>query len=587
MAERFARVDLSDEARDFRPIAVEPGVPLLDRSGANSKILFKWLGGLVAEPEWEGESVNFFVRDDQGGRLEEAVCQPASDEDLKGLLRGDADSLKERVAGAKPETTTERGVHKIVGLSLANLTEDENRTDRDNYFFKYRDVLGRWRLVWCWGYQRVDAEPATAVICTDPGCGLLFVRRPGQTPRCPSCEAALLVGRKKRALSKRAVFAGVLLFLLGCLVMYWLLSRDRLVATPDDWTGREGSRVEFQVKKRGLFGRTDVNRQAVAVAADPRVLRLDPFGSGATARSPGKTVVHFYLGNESTSATVTVGTAENPSKITIEPDWVELGIGTTAHLKLTGEYANGSTADLTDAAEWEPKNDGVVFAHAGFLEGLGEGVSTIHVRYRASPRDDYLEASANVSVSKIDFTALDMTVDPDPVPVGRGSKLRIDAVPQAGNKYSVLGSSRLQLAIDPSYVATLRGSHVEGSHPGHGVLQATFNDQLSGSLKFDVELAAGIDRLVVAPERLDMAVGEITDLSIASPSREPIRIISSDSNVVQVTGGNRLIGRSEGNAQVEVSQAGESRTVDVVVTRANVESIAIRPPSVVVPVDHG
>ena len=36
MATRFVRVDISDTARDYRPIAVEPGVPMLDRSGGNA-----------------------------------------------------------------------------------------------------------------------------------------------------------------------------------------------------------------------------------------------------------------------------------------------------------------------------------------------------------------------------------------------------------------------------------------------------------------------------------------------------------------------------------------------------------------------
>ena len=78
MATRFVRVDLSEEARDYRPIAVEPGVPMLDRSGANSRIIFRWLGGLAAEPVWDDDLVGFYVRDDQGGRLEEVNCQPAS-----------------------------------------------------------------------------------------------------------------------------------------------------------------------------------------------------------------------------------------------------------------------------------------------------------------------------------------------------------------------------------------------------------------------------------------------------------------------------------------------------------------------------
>ncbi len=586
MARRFVRVDLSDRARDFRPIAVEPGVPWLDRPNANSKILFKWLGGLVAEPEWEGESVSFFVRDDYGGRLEDVVCQPASQEDLAGPLRQDVETLSDRIAKARPEDTSQRAVHNILQQTFQGLTEAEDRADHDSYFFKYRDVLGRWRLVWCWGYQRADLEPAPAVICTDPDCNLLFVRRPGQSPKCPSCEAALAAAGRKRKSPRRAVIAGLLLFLLGCLATYWLLSRNRLIAEPETWTGRAGSRVEFQVRKWGLLGGTDVSQEAVAVVEDPRIVRMDAFGTDAVARSPGKTVVRFYLGNNSTTATLTVTAAENPTRIRIEPELVELGVGTTAHLKVFGEYADGSSADLTRAAEWEPDNDGVVFAHGGFVEGLAEGTSTIHVRYRASPEDEHLRASVNVSVTDVSFKSLEMAVRPDPVPVGRAGKLQIDAVTEGGERYSVLESSLLEVDVEPAYVAGLHGTYVVGSHPGRGTMTAAFNGQLSGRLEFDVVQGAGIESLVVAPERLQMAVGEIADLSIASPSREPIRLASSDPKVVEVTRQKRLIGRSEGNARVEVRQGAAARTVDVVVTKADVESIAVEPPRVVVPVDH-
>src|SRR5271166_5463585 len=97
MATRFVRVDLSETARDYRPIAVEPGVPMLDRSGANARIVFRWVGGMTAEPEWEEDIVGFYVRDDQGGRLEEAICQPASAQDLQGILCDDLAKLRQRL----------------------------------------------------------------------------------------------------------------------------------------------------------------------------------------------------------------------------------------------------------------------------------------------------------------------------------------------------------------------------------------------------------------------------------------------------------------------------------------------------------
>ena len=62
-------VDLSEDDRDYRHTALEPGLPLLDRQGVNFQILRKWQGDLVAEPEWRNpDTVAFYMVD------EEFVC---------------------------------------------------------------------------------------------------------------------------------------------------------------------------------------------------------------------------------------------------------------------------------------------------------------------------------------------------------------------------------------------------------------------------------------------------------------------------------------------------------------------------------
>lgn len=586
MARRFVRVDLSDIARDFRPVAVEPGVPLLDRSHANAKILLKWLGGLAAEPEWEGESVNFYVRDDHGGRLEEVTCWPASDDDLKGALKADLDALRERLSRAKPETSTERGVHKAAMQSLAKLMDEAHRTDRDNYFFRYKDANGRWRLVWCWGYQRADQQLGTPIVCSDPDCNLLFVRRPGQSAKCPSCEAmqVLLPGRRKT--KKRSLVAGLLLFLLGAALMYWLLNYDRLMARPKRWAGPVGSRVDYTVHKPGFlgYGGEDVTQLAVAVSGDPRIVRIDRLGMAALAYGPGKTVVRFFLGDRSSTATVTVGPARNPDKLSIEPRAVELGIGTTAHLKLMGEFADGVRADLTEAAYWVPNRDGIVFAYNGFVEGLAEGTTKVVARFQTTPESKPMEAAAEVRVARIDFKGLELGIDPLPVPLGRASRLQVNAISQAGKKYSVLESSRLKLKVQPPGIAAVTGPYLEGRRLGRGKIEAAWTGQLAADMNFDVAPAPGMDTLVVSPEQLDMVVGEIADLDIATPSSDPIRITSAQPAVVEVTAGNRLVGRSAGTATVEVTQGKEKRQVSVNVTAAKILAIAAKPVHVVVPV---
>jgi len=588
MATRFMRIDLTDEARDFRPMALEPGVPLLDRSNANAKILFRWLGGMVAEPVWEGDSVNFFVRDDHGGRLEEVVCQPATADDLKKLLQTDLAALKERIAKAKPDTPTERALKKMIRQSFEQLTEDPHRTDLDNFFFKYRDVNGRWRLVWCWGYQRVDEQPAPAVVCTDDECSLLFVRRPGQSPKCPACEALLATRPRKKKRWKKVLRVMLLLGLLAAGLVYWYLHPNRLIATPETFSGPVGSRVEFKIENAGLFPflNEDVTSQAVGVVLDPGVARFNQVASAATIVGTGTTLVRFHLGDlKPADVTLIAGLARNPDRVVIEPGAVELGIGTTARLKLVGQYDDGTEIDLTDAAQWIAQSDETIYAYEGLLEGVGEGQTTVAARYRANPQSEYLDATATVTVANIEFKAIEMGIDPLPVGVARASNLRIDAVSNDDKRYSVLESSWLQTEIQPQYLAAVEGRHIKGKVAGQGTIAVKFGDDLTGGMPFSVALGPGLDKLTVKPDKLEMVVGQITDLNIVSPSRAPIYVRSSDSALLEITDEKRLIGRAEGTVDVEVIQGNQKRTVPVTIATAEFASIAVDPARVVVPVD--
>jgi len=586
MATRFMRVDLTDEARDFRPVAIEPGVPLLDRANANAKILFRWVGGMAAEPMWEGESVNFFVRDSHGGRLEEVTCQPATADDVRKLLQDDVAALRDRIEQAKPETPTERALKKTVRRQFKELTENPNRTDLDSFFFRYRDANGNWRLVWCWGYQRVDQEPAPAVVCNDEECNLLFVRRPGQNPKCPACEALLALRPRKRKRFTRNRTIALALLLLLALGLLWYLYPTRLVATPNEYAGPVGSRVQFQIKRAKLFWKKDVTAQVVGIVLDPSVARLDPMGTTATCMGTGKTLVRFHLGELAADATLSSGMIEMPESISIEPNNVDLAVSTTARLKLIGKYADGKEIDLTEAAEWTAQNDGTVFAYNGLLEGIAEGNSTVTARYRSTPLDEYLDATATVTVADVELKSLEIAVDPLPVGVGRASDLTISAVAADGTKYPVTESSRLDTDVVLPYLAAVDRARLKAHHAGSGQITATFNDTLTAGTPFVAEFVPGLDKLIVMPDKLDMVVGEIADLNMVSPSQSPIYVRSANRELVEVNAEKRLIARAVGTTQVEVSQGNQKKTVEVTVTRATFDSIAIDPGRLAVLVDH-
>lgn len=360
MATRFVRVDLSDVARDFRPIAIEPGVPLLDRSGANAKILFRWLGGLIAEPVWEEESVHFFVRDDHGGRLEEVVCQTASADDLAGPLKPDLNAIRQRLESVRPETSTERALLKCVLQSLRDVVDNPNRTDLDDYFFRYRDASGRWRLVWCWGYQRVDQEPAPAVICTDPDCALLFVRRPGQSPKCPSCSAALALKPARRRSGRRLALALLLLLLLLGLLAYWMYLRRQaagLRVEPDQLALCVGQVAELRIAARSQEPIVVASNapQIVAVADSPE--RSAPEAAGGegqaptavqrrvVARAEGEARIEVIQGAARRTVEVVVSPAALKS-LALEPARLVVPVGESARPRLFGTLEDGRRVEL-------------------------------------------------------------------------------------------------------------------------------------------------------------------------------------------------------------------------------------------------
>jgi len=259
MATRFARVDLSDNARDFQPIALEPGLPMLDKSGTNAKILYKWLDCLVAEPEWEGDAVNFYLRDKSGGRLEAVPCWPATTKRLQGPLKADLDEIEERVRAARPKSATERLVHKGLSQALRSLKSDPNRADLGCYLFEYRDVDRNPRLVWCWGFQRVDGQDASAAVCPNSGCNLLFVMRPGGSSKCPNCHRPVV---RKPLPWKRIAAVTALLLLLGVVGWLWWSTRPSAVLAGQVVSVADTSRAHVYHKKREML---DQRGRALAV----------------------------------------------------------------------------------------------------------------------------------------------------------------------------------------------------------------------------------------------------------------------------------------------------------------------------------
>jgi hypothetical protein len=599
MARRFVRIDLSELSRNFQPVVVEPGLPMLDTEQANDKILHRWLGRMIAAPEWDGSSVNFFVRDDSGGRLEEVACEPATRGDLQEFLAEELATLRQRLEQVRPATPTERAIHKSVSRAFRDLTEDPYRNDLDDYFFRYRDPNGRWRLVWCYGYQRTDQELAPAVICTDPDCNLLFLKRPGAKSKCPSCEALWLALRAKRSPWRWLAAAALLLLLLllGGAYYYWRLHPGELIATPGAWSGPVGSHIPFKIAENSLFRRgLDVSPQVLVEADDPAIARFDLASRSLVAEKAGKTTVHFRLGRLASTmpiaveAAAAVAPASNPApaaaKVAGGPQAVkilsdqgaavEIPLGVRFDdFRVVAEYPGGLTRVVTRKATYrmtQPPAGAPAAVDHGRLVGVRPGKTVVEAEF------DGVRTPQGLQVTVVaDLDADELRVAPAKARILPGESVALDVVGLKHGKQLGHLTDLGTVVWRSSQPETVRseGPLVTGLKEGTAEVTAQLG-KLS-SRPAEVAVVRSItDPLQIGPKALRLQVGEsallgtdlvvtrgTVDLSgqcVATPARPDVVVYNPETHA--------LTGKSPGISAVEITHGDQMATAMVEVVPA-------------------
>ncbi len=182
------RVDLSPDAYDFRPEMVGGGLPLVDRWASGGGLICDWLGRFAAEPVWDGDTIEYYVTDGDGGRLVDVDLIPATPEDLRGRLKGEWAALRERLQQAVPKSSSGRTIHQYLCSQLA----EDGAEKRKHQWFKYRASSGEWQLVWCAGYiSSRERLLARSAICSNKQCRQLTLVNPRETVTCRRCGASV------------------------------------------------------------------------------------------------------------------------------------------------------------------------------------------------------------------------------------------------------------------------------------------------------------------------------------------------------------------------------------------------------------
>jgi hypothetical protein len=251
---------------------------LLDRWNANDKLLAEWLGRFVAKAEWQANAFAFFLRNDQQQQLADVACQPATAADLRGPLKRELAELQARLRKAKP-SASETPLYDFVSRGL--LEGPGSFVSLNCQLFKYRDVSGIWRLVWCYGFEpTIKRGDATPLICPLPECLMLQMRHPGQEAKCEVCDKPFPAAPPKKRSQTPLVAVLLLLLLAGGLGgAYFYLSRSASLVGRVTRLGTGEPITNAYIDLAGRHTQTDANGQfrlAGLPWGDNRVLAKAP-----------------------------------------------------------------------------------------------------------------------------------------------------------------------------------------------------------------------------------------------------------------------------------------------------------------------
>jgi Carboxypeptidase regulatory-like domain/von Willebrand factor type A domain len=276
MAWPLIRIDLDERSRDFQRIALQPGFPVLDRFGANTSVLRQWLGRFAAEAQWDEQTVRFLWRDDEDNSPP-SDAHPATMTDLREPLKAELAELQDRLKKVAPKSPNDRVLLGIMQQRLERaLSTDASQSE---VLFKVR-VRGRWRLVWCWGYDRRHSKSANLTVCTNEPCRLAFFDDAETRHRCPRCKKKVKSGSLLRSVATLVFLA---LVVAGGGYLAW------------DRAGRPGFGTATQ-SVQGVVVDAVTNRPiggaAIRLSSDPQsVVNSDPRGEFEFSfkdRGPGK-----------------------------------------------------------------------------------------------------------------------------------------------------------------------------------------------------------------------------------------------------------------------------------------------------------
>ncbi len=327
--------------------------------------------------------------------------------------------------------------------------------------------------------------------------------------------------------------------------------------------------------------------------AAPVAREIDDFGTAiGVAVGEDELVASFEGLSSSSSITVTEPTLES---ISVTPQDETTPQGTLVAYTATGNYSDGSTANLTKVVTWSSSESAVATISntdptRGIASALAAGATEIVASFEG------LSDQTSLTVLDDNIVRIDVLPPRAVIDVGQSLQYQAIAVTESGRSLDVTSGAEW-VSQQESVASIEEGGSATGRAPGNTTISASY-DTVTGSAQLEVR-GAEINLVAISVEPVNAALYSFTTLQYTAIAiysdgsnadvTELVTWGSADSNILVLSndddfGRGLAFGLQPGETLVTAALNGveDSTPVTVVQTQAEIE-LVVRPPLIELP----
>ncbi|MBG9943652.1 Ig-like domain-containing protein [Brevibacillus formosus] len=273
---------------------------------------------------------------------------------------------------------------------------------------------------------------------------------------------------------------------------------SRLVLSKNEVTLENGDSTNLTATAIYVSGKTeDVTVKTEWTTQDANIASV--YAGQITAKSVGKsTITATYMGKP---VVVGVNVTKKVKALTTEDQTLNVRIGSTANVKLTAVYSDGTTEDVTTKADWSIDNPAIATVVNGAIKGLNSGSGTVTAKFGSQ--------STTISVNVEIAHRLEPSKNQVSLLLNGEEKIKLKAIFPDGSVTEDV-SDKADWSSDNTAVADALKGTIKAYGAGTATITAKYGTK-TATIKVDVDTT---QKLELNKQNIFMNVGKEEDIEL-------------------------------------------------------------------------